>query len=95
MPFIRDADLLIFDTMYSLADAISVKEDWGHSSNMIAVELAQLARVKHLVMYHHEPIYDDRMIETILSETRRYEEISRSTHKLLVSSAYDELEIGL
>ncbi len=95
VPFIRDADLLIFDTMYSLADAISVKEDWGHSSNMIAVELAQLARVKHLVMYHHEPIYDDRMIETILSETRRYEEISRSTHKLLVSSAYDGLEIGL
>lgn len=95
VPFIRDADLLIFDTMYSLADAVSVKEDWGHSSNMVAVELAQLARVKHLVMYHHEPIYDDGMIETILSETRRYEEISRSTHKLLVSSAYDGLEIGL
>jgi phosphoribosyl 1,2-cyclic phosphodiesterase len=32
--FYRDADLLISDTMYSLADVISVKKGWGHSSNM-------------------------------------------------------------
>ncbi len=93
--FYRDADLLIFDAMYSLADVVSVKEDWGHSSNMIAVELAQLARVKHLVLYHHEPAFDDRAIETILAETRRYEEISRVKHKVIVSTAYDGLEIGL
>ena len=80
--------------MYSLADQISVKEDWGHSSNMIAVELAQLARVKHLVLYHHEPIFDDRMIEKVLGETRRYEEISGiGAHKLTITSAYDGLEI--
>jgi phosphoribosyl 1,2-cyclic phosphodiesterase len=93
--FFRDADLLIFDSMYSLADAISVKEDWGHSSNMVAVELAQMAGVKHLVMYHHEPAYDDAMIASILDETRRYEEISRSGAPLKVTSAYDGLEIEL
>ena len=91
--FFRAADLLIFDAMYSLADQISLKEDWGHSSNMVAVELAQMAGVRHLVMYHHEPAYDDRMIATILSETRRYEEISRDGAALTVSSAYDGLEI--
>jgi phosphoribosyl 1,2-cyclic phosphodiesterase len=93
--FFRGADLLIFDAMYSLADQISVKEDWGHSSNMIAVELAQLAGVKHLVMYHHEPIYDDRMIERILGETRRYDEISRTGRELTIISAYDGLEIAV
>ena len=95
-PFIgyfRDADVLIFDAMYSLADQVSVKEDWGHSSNMIAVELAQLAGVKHLVMYHHEPIYDDGMLETILGETRRYAELSTPRHGLAITSAYDGLEI--
>jgi len=91
--FFRDADLLVFDAMYSLADSISVKEDWGHSSNMVGVELAQLAAVKHLVLYHHEPIFDDRTIETILGETRRYEEISRRAKPLQVTSAYDGLEI--
>ena len=93
--FFREADLLIFDAMYALSDAISVKEDWGHSSNIVAVELAHLARVKRLVMYHHEPAYDDRMIENVLSETIRFEEISRSGHKVEVSSAYDGLEIVL
>jgi hypothetical protein len=42
--FFRDADLVIFDAMYSLADAVSVKEDWGHSSNIVGVELCQRAR---------------------------------------------------
>ena len=93
--FFREADLLIFDAMYALSDAISVKEDWGHSSNIVAVELAHLARVKRLVMYHHEPAYDDRMIENVLSETICFEEISRSGHKVEVSSAYDGLEIVL
>ncbi len=95
--FFRNADLLIFDAQYSLADQISVKEDWGHSSNMIGVELAQLAGVKHLVMYHHEPVNDDKVLDQILAETRRYEEISRPEQgqKLIVSSAYDGLEIGL
>ena len=91
--FFRDADLLIFDAQYSLADQISVKEDWGHSSNMIAVELAQLARVKHLVMYHHEPVFDDKMIEKVLGETQRYAEINGSPNQLTVTSAYDGLEI--
>src|SRR5215471_5997543 len=40
--FFRDADLVIFDAQYSLADAISVKEDWGHSSNVVGVEMCQL-----------------------------------------------------
>ncbi len=95
--FFRNADVLIFDAQYSLADQISVKEDWGHSSNMIGVELAQLAGVKHLVMYHHEPVNDDQTLEKILAETRRYEEISRSEQKqkVIISSAYDGLEIAL
>ena len=93
--FYRDADVLIFDAMYSLADAISVKEDWGHSSNVVAVELAQAARVKRLVLFHHEPAYDDRMIEDVFAETARFEEISRPEHKVEVISAYDGLELEL
>ena len=41
--FFRDADVVIFDAMYSLAEATSVKADWGHSSNIVGVELCQLA----------------------------------------------------
>jgi phosphoribosyl 1,2-cyclic phosphodiesterase len=93
--FFRDADLVIFDAMYSLADAISVKADWGHSSNVVGVELCQLARVRHLCMTHHEPVFDDAAIEAMLAETRRLEEITRSGTPLRVSAAYDGLEIPL
>jgi anti-anti-sigma factor len=93
--FYRDADILIFDAMYSLADAVSVKEDWGHSSNMVAMELAQLARVKHLVLFHHEPAFDDGAIERVLAETIRLEELSRDGHKVEVTSAFDGLELTI
>jgi phosphoribosyl 1,2-cyclic phosphodiesterase len=93
--FFRDADLVIFDAMYSLADATSVKEDWGHSSNVVGVELCQMARARHLCMFHHEPIYDDEQLLTILRETRRFEEITRGDVPLEVSAAYDGMEIVL
>jgi phosphoribosyl 1,2-cyclic phosphodiesterase len=91
--FFRDADLLIFDAMYSLLDAVSVREDWGHSSNIIAVELAQLARVKHLCMFHHEPSFSDEDIEAVLSQTIRFEQLTRDGHPVKVSAAYDGLEL--
>lgn len=93
--FFRSADLVIFDAMYSLADAISVKADWGHSSNVVGVELCQLAGARQLCMTHHEPVFDDAAIEAMLAETRRLEEITRSGAPLQVSAAYDGLEIGL
>ena len=91
--FFRDADLVIFDAMYSLADTVSVKEDWGHSSNVVGVELCQLARAKHLCIYHHEPVHNDAKIASVLQDTLRLEEITREDHTLRISSAYDGLEI--
>jgi phosphoribosyl 1,2-cyclic phosphodiesterase len=93
--FFRDADLVIFDAQYSLADAISVKEDWGHSSNVVGVEMCQLARARRLCLYHHEPIFDDERIARLLAETRRLEEITRTDHRVEVLAAYDGLEIAL
>ena len=93
--FFSGADLVIFDAMYSLADAISVKADWGHSSNMVGVELCQLAGARQLCMTHHEPVFDDAAIDALLAETRRLEEITRNGPALRISAAYDGLDIAL
>ena len=93
--FFRAADLVVFDAMYSLADAISVKADWGHSSNVVGVELCQQAGVRRLCMFHHEPAYDDDQIQAVLNETRRFEEITREGERLEVLSAWDGLEITI
>lgn len=95
--FFRNASLVIFDAQYSLAETVSLKEDWGHSSNIAAVELCHLGNAAHLLLYHHEPAYDDNKLYQIWQETIRYEELVRQegTASLKVSSAYDGLEITL
>jgi phosphoribosyl 1,2-cyclic phosphodiesterase len=93
--FFRNADVVIFDAMYALAEAISVKADWGHSSNIVGVELCQMARAKHLVLFHHEPANNDATLEGLLKEARRFEELTRGDQALKVSAAYDGLEIDL
>jgi phosphoribosyl 1,2-cyclic phosphodiesterase len=93
--FFRNADLVIFDAMYSLLDAVSVKEDWGHSSNIVGVEMAQMANVKHLCMFHHEPSFDDDRIESMLNETLRFEKLTRTQQPLRITAAYDGMEIDL
>ncbi len=93
--FFDHADVVIFDAMYSLAEAISVKADWGHSSNIVGVELCHAARARKLVMFHHEPAYDDARISRVLQETQRFEQITRDEHALEVLSAWDGLELNL
>jgi len=94
--FFRGADVVIFDAMYSLTDAISIKADWGHSSNIVGVELCQMAQARQLCLFHHEPVHGDEAIDRVLAETRRLEEITRGDREpLLVTAAYDGMEIAL
>jgi ribonuclease BN (tRNA processing enzyme) len=93
--FFRNADLVIFDAMYSLADAASVKEDWGHSSNITGVELCQMAHAKRLCLFHHEPTYTDTQLDDVLRQTRRLEEITRDGDTLEIISAHDGLVVTL
>jgi ribonuclease BN (tRNA processing enzyme) len=56
--FFKDADLLVFDSQYTFIEGIE-KEDWGHSSTFIGVDIALEAKVKKIAFYHHEPTYSD------------------------------------
>ena len=94
--FFYKADLVVFDAMYSLAEAVSVKADWGHSSNIVGVELCQAASAKRLALFHHEPVHDDKQLARLVVETRRLEQITRGSHDPLeIISAYDGLTIDL
>ncbi|HLZ77300.1 MBL fold metallo-hydrolase [Phenylobacterium sp.] len=92
--FFADADLVICDTMYSLGDTVSLKQDWGHSSNIVAVDLCHAAGAKRLALFHHEPTYADEDIQRMHAETVRYEELVRADRpELEVICAYDGLEV--
>ncbi len=53
------ADLLIHDAQYS-PEEYEVRKGWGHSSIIHALQFAQLARVKHLLLFHHDPAHTDQ-----------------------------------
>jgi phosphoribosyl 1,2-cyclic phosphodiesterase len=91
----RDADLLIFDAQYPLVDAIGPKETWGHSSNLLGVELAVRAGVKRLCLFHSEPTSGDEALDRFLAETREYLKIHDPSSPLRIDLAYDGLEIAL
>ena len=93
--FFRGADLVVCDTMYSLADTVAMKEDWGHSSNITAIDLCHEAGAKRLALFHHEPTYSDRDIERMHRESIRYEELTRFAEPLEVICSYDGLELSL
>jgi phosphoribosyl 1,2-cyclic phosphodiesterase len=93
--FYSGADLVVFDAMYSLNEMLDAKQDWGHSSNVVGVDLCLRARVKHYCMFHHEPAYGDEALHQVLGETRRYAEIAGDGYALEVSTAYDGLIIDV
>lgn len=93
--FFSAADLLVFDAQYSLAEADLAKKDWGHSSNVLGVELAVQARAKRLVLFHREPRSNDEALDQLLTDTRQYVKLYAETSDLAVDLAYDGLEIEL
>ena len=93
LDFIHGADLLIFDAQYTLLDAISAKENWGHSNNIVGVELAIDGDVKRLCLFHNEHTYDDTALDQFLVDTKNYMKIHAPASPLEIHLAYDGLEI--
>lgn len=71
LDFFNGCDVLIFDAMYTLSDSLD-KEDWGHSSSLIGAEIAMAAKIKKLILFHHDPTHDDRELQDILNKTIKF-----------------------
>lgn len=69
--FYQNADIIILDSQYTLDEAIE-KYDWGHSSYSLAVDFANEWGIKNLILFHHEPMYDDKKMYSILNSSRWY-----------------------
>jgi phosphoribosyl 1,2-cyclic phosphodiesterase len=72
--FARGADLLIHDAQYvqsEYASRAKPRRGWGHSTVDAAAKVAEKARVKQLVLFHHEPTHDDRTMRKIARDVKR------------------------
>lgn len=64
----HQADVMIYDATYTDAEYYSTaqsKVGWGHSTWQEAVKLAEIAQVKHLILFHHDPTHDDEFLDEI------------------------------
>jgi phosphoribosyl 1,2-cyclic phosphodiesterase len=65
------ADVLICDSQYSPEQLATTRKGWGHSSWLECVKIARQARVRNLVLFHHDPDSTDGVIDGFLYAARQ------------------------
>ncbi|MGB8344860.1 MAG: MBL fold metallo-hydrolase [Ktedonobacteraceae bacterium] len=65
LAFARGADLLIHDAQYTAEDYAASKHGFGHSTVGMATDVARAAQVGALILFHHEPNYDDAKLDAL------------------------------
>ena len=89
----ENADTVILDAQYTPQDAYA-KTKWGHSAFCYAVDFAMEMNVKKLYLFHHEPSYDDKKINSILQSAKWYADFI-SEKKLEVELAIEGKSFSL
>ena len=88
--FMAGAGLVIHDAQYTPEEYPS-KKNWGHSTYEYAVDLADAAGVRQLVLTHHDPGHDDAFIEQVEKRADGY--AKRLRHGVRVCCAYEGLDL--
>lgn len=83
-------DFLIHDAQYTPAE-FARKIDWGHCTVAFALQLAIEARVKTLVLFHHDPGRDDRSLDAQQTVTKEL----AAAHGINVITAREGLVVPL
>jgi ribonuclease BN (tRNA processing enzyme) len=92
--FYANSEALVFDAQFTLEDAME-KEGWGHSSSMVGVDIALKANIKKLILFHHEPSYNDEKLQEIYDKTIRYYEMIKAGRNLEIIMAREGLEMEI
>jgi phosphoribosyl 1,2-cyclic phosphodiesterase len=61
---INGADIVVYDSTYDDAE-FAAHLGWGHSTWQEGIRLADVAKVKQLVIFHHDPGHDDDEMDRI------------------------------
>jgi phosphoribosyl 1,2-cyclic phosphodiesterase len=68
--YAQNADVLVYDAQYTPEEYPSHR-GWGHSTWQEGVRVASDARVRQLVLFHHDPSHDDQFVFRMTQEARR------------------------
>lgn len=88
LKFYEQADILVFDGQFAHNQATEKNNTWGHSDITTAVNFATRAKVKQLVITHHEPANNDTTIHQSLAFAEKYSQ--ELTTKLKYDATYPQ-----
>ncbi|MCP4748744.1 MAG: MBL fold metallo-hydrolase [Desulfobacteraceae bacterium] len=66
--FVENADLLVYDAQYTLAEYRNSRIGWGHTAIEHAIETALRNKVKRLALFHHDIQRDDDQLDRMKDE---------------------------
>jgi len=69
LDYAQFADILIYDAQYTPQEYVH-RRGWGHSTWREAVQLASSARVKQLILFHHDPTRTDQRLAQIVRDAQ-------------------------
>jgi ribonuclease BN (tRNA processing enzyme) len=69
MNFAEGCDVLIHDAQYDLEQYLKF-QGYGHSNYDMACQIALKAKVKKLLLFHHDPNNDDKTLQNIEKEAK-------------------------
>jgi phosphoribosyl 1,2-cyclic phosphodiesterase len=70
LALIKDADLVIYDSMYTDSE-YGTYVGWGHSTWQEGVRLCRAAGAKRLAVFHHDPEHDDDMLDGVARDLEK------------------------
>lgn len=68
-PVAEGVDVLLHDAQYTPAE-YEERVGWGHSSIPHVVDFGLIAKVRRLILFHHDPLHADDRLEKMLGEAR-------------------------
>ena len=89
----KNADCMAIDSQYTVEEAYR-KKNWGHSAFCYAVDFAVFWNIKKIYLFHHEPAYDDKKLNSILQAARWYAQYIHHSD-IEIELAKEDLEIIL
>lgn len=89
----KNADVVVLDTQYT-TEELQGKEKWGHSAFCYAIDFAVSMDIKSVYLFHHEPTYDDKKINSILDAARWYSSYI-SKNSVRVELAVEGLDVDI
>ncbi|MFC1743795.1 MBL fold metallo-hydrolase [Candidatus Riflebacteria bacterium] len=67
----NNADLFIYDAMYTTEEYHNGKVGWGHSTPEEGIKIAKAANVRKFILFHFDPIHDDEFIQQMENDAKK------------------------